>query len=89
VQRARVITMKCRTVETARTCHRDFLGAHRYTTRGGMCVLRRLLQRAKGENPLRSATLHYPFDITAIAGIFNKSPPFYYHVHQHRRATEV
>ena len=20
--------------------HRDFLGAHRYTTRGGMCVLR-------------------------------------------------
>jgi hypothetical protein len=64
--------MKCRTLETASICHRDFLGAHRYTTRGGMCVLRRLLQRAKGENPLRSATLHYPFDITAIVGTFNK-----------------
>ena len=26
--------------------HRDILGAHRYTTRGGMCVLRRPLHGA-------------------------------------------
>ena len=30
----------------SKTIHRDFLGAHRYTTRGGMCVLRRPLHGA-------------------------------------------
>jgi hypothetical protein len=75
VHKARNIAINYRTVETARTCHRDFLGAHRYTTRGGMCVLRRLLQRAvvcqgqtKGETrlPLRFATLHYPFNAEQV-----------------------
>ena len=31
---------------TAYFFHRDILGAHRYTTRGGMCVLRRPLHGA-------------------------------------------
>ncbi len=50
--------------------HRDILGAHRYTTRGGMCVLRRPLHGAvvcrgqpKGEAtlPLRCVRHTYPF----------------------------
>ena len=50
--------------------HRDILGAHRYTTRGGMCVLRRPLHGAvvcrgqpKGEVtlPLRCVRHTYPF----------------------------
>lgn len=50
--------------------HRDILGAHRYTTIGGMCVLRRPLHGAvvcrgqpKGEAtlPLRCVIHTYPF----------------------------
>ena len=60
------MTSKIRGRDT-RTIHRDFLGAHRYTTRGGMCVLRRPLQGAgcltpsaiRGNN--LSPSLRYPF----------------------------
>ena len=50
--------------------HRDILGAHRYTTRGGMCVLRRPLHGAvvcRGQPkrevtlPLRCVRHTYPF----------------------------
>ena len=60
------MTSKFRRAGT-KTIHRDFLGAHRYTTRGGMCVLRRPLQGAgcltpsaiRGNN--LSPSLRYPF----------------------------
>ncbi len=50
-----------------RLLHRDFLGAHRYTTRGSMCVLRRPLHGAgclssiviRGND--LSPSLRYPF----------------------------
>ena len=56
--------------------HREILGAHRYTTRGGMCVLRRPLHGAvvcrgqpKGEAtlPLRCVRHTYPFAYFASA----------------------
>ena len=46
--------------------HRDFLGAHRYTTGGGMCVLRRPLHGAGRLSPIVvrgnyiSPSLRYP-----------------------------
>ena len=61
---------------TAFSFHRDILGAHRYTTRGGMCVLRRPLHGAvvcrgqpKGEAtlPLRCVIHTYPFVNFAFA----------------------
>ena len=59
--------------------HRDFLGAHRYTTRGSMCVLRRPLHGAeclssiaiRGNN--LSPSLRYPFMYFAFAiGLKNR-----------------
>lgn len=54
-------------VEMSSLLHRDFLGAHRYTTRGSMCVLRRPLHGAgclssiviRGND--LSPSLRYPF----------------------------
>ena len=66
-----------------KTIHRDFLGAHRYTTRGGTCVLRRPLQGAgcltlsaiRGNN--LSPSLRYPFMYFAsVEALKSRASPY-------------
>ena len=60
-------------VEMSSLLHRDFLGAHRYTTRGSMCVLRRPLHGAECLSSIvirgndLSPSLRYPFVYFAFA----------------------
>jgi hypothetical protein len=62
--------MKCKGIESGGLFSPNLFGAHRYTTVGGMCALREVLQtavayrgQAKGEMtfPLRCKRRTYPF----------------------------
>ena len=62
--------MKCKGTKVGRSFSPNLFGAHRYTTLGGMCALRGVLQTAvacrgqsKGEMtfPLRCGERTYPF----------------------------
>ena len=67
VKKTELILMVTSVSASRKLLHRDFLGAHRYTTEGGMCALRGPLHGAgcltvsaiRGNN--LSPSLHYPF----------------------------
>ena len=85
------VKMKNKTSDNqSKTIHRVFLGAHRYTTRGGMCVLRRPLHGAeclpsviiRGNNlspSLRYPIMHFAF-VEALRCRASPITKFYRHL---------
>ena len=91
LSKLRQVKMKSnRSADQSKTIHRDFLGAHRYTTRGGMCVLRRPLHGAgclpsviiRGNNlspSLRYPIMHFAF-VEALRCRASTITKFYRHL---------